>query len=193
MDFVIIIVLNGSDGMKNIKYTGILIGMLILSGCDFMKESVYTLSQTEVSIPVHDQTFDPLDYLLKDGEPLTESDRSNIKTGAKIDTSTLGNAVFKIPEYHLELTVHIVDEEAPEMSILGYQIKKGVVFTWNEENLNKLKPQLHDNYDSGDLLKKTMHCDSVDTSRVGKQNITCYIEDSSGNQTKKSVEMEVVE
>ena len=67
------------------------------------------------------------------------------------------------------------------------------MFTWNEESLNKLKPQISDNYDNGDLLKKSLHCDSVDTNQLGKQTITCYVEDSAGNKTSKSVEMEVVE
>ena len=59
--------------------------------------------------------------------------------------------------------------------------------------MNKLKPQICDNYDNGELLKKSLHCDSVDTNQLGKQTITCYVEDSAGNKTSKSVEMEVVE
>ena len=43
-------------------------GLCILSGCS--EESVYTLSKDEVKIKVHETEFDPLDYLLKDGEPL---------------------------------------------------------------------------------------------------------------------------
>lgn len=167
------------------------LGICFISGCS--EESVYTLSKDEVSIKVHETSFDPLQYLLKDGEPLSESDRAKIKTGAKIDTSVVGKTIFTFPEYGLNLHVTILDDEAPTLSIVGFQVKKGVVFTWNEESLNKLKPQISDNYDNGDLLKKSLHCDSVDTSRIGKQNITCYVEDSSGNQTSKTVEMEVVE
>jgi len=167
----------------------IVIGMC-LAGCS--KESVYTLSQEEVTIQVHETDFDPLQYLLKDGEPLDEDDKARIKTGAKIDTHTVGKTVFTFPEFGLELHVAIVDEEAPQLSIVGFQVKQGVVFTWNEENLNKLKPQISDNYDNGDLLKKSLHCDSVDTGKIGKQTITCYVEDSSGNKTSKTVDMEVV-
>lgn len=163
-----------------------------LCGCHFFKESVYTLSQDEVKVQVHDKEFDPLDYVRKDGEELTEKERSAIKTSGAIDTSELGSAQFKIPEYELSLTVHIVDEEAPTMSILGFEVQQGMVFTWNEESFAKLKPQLKDNYDSGELLKKTLRCDSVDTAQVGKQSVNCYIEDSSGNQAKKTVEIEVV-
>lgn len=168
-----------------------ILGLCLLSGCS--EESVYTLLQDEVSIQVHDTDFDPLDYLLKDGEPLSESDRAKIKTGAKIDTNVVGKTVFTFPEYGLSLHVSIVDDEAPTLSVVGFQVKKDIVFTWNEESLEQLKPQITDNYDNGDLLKKSLHCDSVDTSRVGKQTITCYVEDSGGNKASKSVEMEVVE
>lgn len=168
-----------------------IVGLCILSGCS--EESVYTLSKGEVKIKVHETEFDPLDYLLKDGEPLDEGDRAKIKTGAKIDTNTVGKTVFTFPEYGLSLHVTIYDDEAPTLSIVGFQVKRGVVFTWNEESLNKLKPQISDNYDNGDLLKKSLHCDSVDTNQLGKQTITCYVEDSAGNKTSKSVEMEVVE
>ncbi len=178
--------------MKPIKYILAFVAMTWLSGCSFFQESVYTLSQAEVTIPVHDKTFDPLDYVLKDDEVLSDSEKKALKTSGNIDTSQLGDAVFKIPEYELELVVHIVDEEAPSISIVGFEVKQGVVFTWNEETLNQLKPQLKDNYDNGDLLKKTLRCDSVDTGKVGKQNITCYIEDSSGNAASKTVEMKVV-
>lgn len=167
------------------------IGLCLFSACS--EESVYTLSQDEVSIKVHETAFDPLTYLLKDGEPLSESERANIKTGAKIDTSVVGKTVFTFPEYGLSLHVSIIDDEAPTLSIVGFQVKKDVVFTWNEESLEKLKPQISDNYDNGDLLKKSLHCDSVDTSKLGKQTVTCYVEDSSGNQTSKTVEMEVVQ
>lgn len=177
--------------MKCFKLCAALAGLCFISGCS--EESVYTLSQDEVSIQVHETNFDPLDYLLKDGEALSESDRAVIKTGAKIDTSVVGKTVFTFPEYGLSLHVTIIDDEAPTLSIVGFQVKKGVVFTWNEESLNKLKPQISDNYDNGSLLKKSLHCDSVDTSKVGKQIITCYVEDSSGNKASKTVEMEVVE
>lgn len=165
-------------------------GSFFISGCS--EESVYTLSQDEVMIKVNETDFDPLAYLRKDGEPLSESERANIKTGAKIDTSTVGKTVFTFPEYGLSLHVSIIDDEAPQLSIVGFQVKKDVVFTWNEESFEKLKPQISDNYDSGDLLKKSLHCDSIDTGKLGKQSITCYVEDSSGNKTSKTVEMEVV-
>ena len=51
-----------------------IVGLCILSGCS--EESVYTLSKDEVKIKVHETEFDPLDYLLKDGEPLDEGDRA---------------------------------------------------------------------------------------------------------------------
>ncbi len=175
--------------MRRLFYVSLMAGLMILGGCK--DNSVYTLSQSEVTISVNDRDFDPLDYLLKDGEALSKEDRSSIKTGADIDTTQLGTATFQFPEYELTLTIHIVDEEAPKLSLVGFEVKQGVVLTWNEENLEKLKPEMSDNYDSGALLKKSLHCDSVDTSKVGKQSIYCYIEDSSGNQTKKSVEMEV--
>lgn len=178
--------------MKFGTYLSMAGAICVLCGCSFFRESVYTLKENEVTIQVHDKSFDPLDYVLKDGEPLSEKEKSAIKTSGGIDTSLLGDAVFKIPEYQLELQVHIVDEEAPTMSILGFEVKQGVVFTWNEENFDQLRPQLKDNYDSGELLKKTLRCDSVDTTKVGKQPVTCYIEDSSGNQTSKTVEIEVV-
>lgn len=176
--------------MKRMAYVWLLVALLLMSGCK--DSSVYTLSQSEVTIEVNDRSFDPLDYLLKDGKALSGEDRSKIKTGARIDTGKLGTATFQFPEYDLVLTIHIVDEEAPKLSLVGFQVKKDVVLTWNEENLEKLKPEISDNYDSGALLKKSLHCDSVDTSKVGKQSIYCYIEDSSGNQTKKSVEIEVI-
>lgn len=175
--------------MKRMRYAFFLAGVVLLGGCK--DASVYTLSQNEVTISVNDRDFDPLDYLLKDGEVLSKEDRSHIKTGARIDTTKLGTATFQFPEYELELVIHIVDEEPPKLSLVGFQVKKDVVLTWNEENLEKLKPEMSDNYDSGALLKQSLHCDSVDTSKVGKQSIYCYIEDSSGNQAKKSVEMEV--
>ena len=175
---------------KGLRLCLLITGLCIFSGCS--EESVYTLSQDEVSIKVHDTQFDPLSFLLKDGEPLSESDRSKIKTGAKIDTSVVGKTVFTFPEYGLNLHVSIVDEEAPSLSVVGFQVKKDVVFTWNEETLGQLKAQISDNYDNGDLLKKTLHCDSVDTSKLGKQSITCYVEDSSGNKASKTIEMEVV-
>ena len=109
------------------KYNGLrlcllITGLCIFSGCS--EESVYTLSQDEVSIKVHDTQFDPLSYLLKDGEPLSESDRSKIKTGAKIDTSVVGKTVFTFPEYGLNLHVSIVDEEAPSLSVVGFQVRR---------------------------------------------------------------------
>lgn len=181
-----------SECMKRI-YLSIFICMLFgITGCT-QKESVYSLSETEVTIEVNEKSFDPLDYLLKNGEALTDEEKKLVKTGAEIDTSELGSAIFKFPEHNLELTVHIVDDTAPEMSLLGFQVKKGVVFTWNEENIAKLKPHLKDNYDHGDLLKKSLQCDSVDTSKIGKQIVSCYIEDSSGNRTKETVEIEVIE
>lgn len=175
---------------KGLKVCSAALGICLIGGCS--EESIYTLSQDEVSIKVHETDFDPLVYLLKDGEPLSESERANIKTGAKIDTSVVGKTVFTFPEYGLNLHVSIIDDEAPTLSVVGFQVKKDVVFTWNEESLEKLKPQISDNYDSSDLLKKSLHCDSVDTGRLGKQTVTCYVEDSSGNQTSKTVEMEVV-
>lgn len=178
--------------MKYKKYLGLAGTMLALSGCSFFQESVYTLKEKEVTIQIHDKSFDPLDYVLKDEEPLSDQEKRSVKTSGAIDTSVLGDAIFKIPEYDLELQVHIVDEEPPTMSILGFEVKQGVVFTWNEENFDKLRPQLKDNYDSGELLKKTLRCDSVDTKETGKKPVTCYIEDSSGNQTSKTVDIEVV-
>lgn len=178
--------------MKQYTIIGMIVALFLLCGCE-LKESVYTLSQSEVTIEVKDRSFDPLDYLLKDGEPLTQEERRLVKTGENIDPSQLGTAVFKFPEHQLTLTVHIVDDIAPEMSLIGFQVKKGVVLTWNEDTISKLKPNLRDNYDSGDLLRKSLHCDSVDTSKVGKQNVMCYIEDSSGNQTKDTVEIQVIE
>ncbi len=177
--------------MKRMVYGSLLVGLMLLGGCK--DKSVYTLSQNEVTISVNDREFDPLDYLLKDGETLSKEDRSKIKTGARIDTTKVGTATFQFPEYELELSIHIVDEEPPKLSLVGFQVKKDVVLTWNEENLERLKPEMSDNYDSGALLKKSLHCDSVDTGKVGKQSIYCYIEDSSGNQAKKSVEIEVTE
>lgn len=176
--------------MKKATLAVSLISLLLLGGCK--DSSVYTLSQDEVTISVNEHDFDPLDYLLKDGQALSAEDRAKIKTGANIDTSKLGTATFQFPEYDLILTIHIVDEEAPTLSLVGFPVKQNVVWTWNEENLEKLKPEISDNYDSGALLKKSLHCDSVDTGKLGKQSIYCYIEDSSGNQTKKSVEIEVV-
>lgn len=169
----------------------IMIGCFMMSGCS--EESVYTLSQESVIIPVYDQEFDPLEYLRKDGEPLSESEKENVKLGKKVDTSQLGTTEFLFPDFQLKLQVEIVDAEAPDMSILGFEVEKDVVFTWTSETYALLKPHLKDNYDDAELLKKSLHCDSVDTSKVGEQRVTCYIEDSSGNTASQDVVIKVVE
>lgn len=170
---------------------GVVLALMLLSGCS--KESVYTLSEREVEVEVSDKTFDPFDYLRKDGNELSVEERKAIKTGAKVDINTLGEYTFNFPGYNLNLVVHVIDTQAPELSLLGFTIEQGVVFTWNEESLAKLKAQAKDNYDSGELLKKSLTCGSVDTSKSGDQTITCSVEDSSGNRGSASVKITVKE
>lgn len=169
----------------------LIIAILSLQGCQ--KESVYTLDQEAVSIEVHTKDFDPLDYLRKDGEKLSDEDKKAVKTSAAIDTSTLHDAVFQFPEYQLKLTVHVVDTQAPSISLIGFKVEKGKVFTWNEETYAQLKADVKDNYDYADVLKKSLHCGSVDTQKLGKQTVTCSIEDTSGNKASDEVVIEVVE
>ncbi|MCI9293540.1 MAG: DUF5011 domain-containing protein [Erysipelotrichaceae bacterium] len=177
--------------MKKVWGTIMTMCCLCISGCT--EESVYSLSQETVIIPVYDQEFDPLEYLRKDGEPLSDAEKDNVKLGKKVDTSKLGITEFLFPDYQLKLQVEIVDAEAPDMSILGFEVEKDVVFTWTTETYALLKPHLKDNYDNAELLKKSLRCDSVDTSKVGEQRITCYIEDSSGNTASQDVVIKVVD
>lgn len=165
--------------------------IFLLAGCN--KESVYTLSATEVEVEVNDKDFDPIDYLRKDGVELSAEEKKKIKTGAKVDVHALGTYTFNFPEYDLNLNVSVVDTQAPQLSLLGFSVEQGVVFTWTEENLAKLKAQAKDNYDAGELLKKTLTCGSVDTSKPGDQTITCSVEDSSGNRGSASVKISVKE
>lgn len=179
------------EDMKKKILLILIIGICWMSGCT--KESVYTLSQSEINVEVHDKNFDPLDYLEKDGEKLSTEEKKKVKTGMKVDVSQLGDYTFNFPEYNLNLLVHVVDTQAPELSLLGFSIEEGVVFTWNEDTLAKLKAQAKDNYDAADVLKKSLTCDSVDTSKAQDQTITCSIEDSSGNRGTASVKITVKE
>lgn len=177
--------------MRNYGMTILAIACILLSGCE--KESEYSLVTNEVEIEVKDKNFDPFKYLRKDGNELSKDEQKEVKTGAKVDVYTLGEYTFSFPEHNLNLLVRVVDTEAPELSLLGFTIEEGVVFTWNEETLAKLKAQAKDNYDASELLKKSLACGSVDTSKVGDQTITCSIEDSSGNRGSASVKITVKE
>lgn len=176
--------------MKRIIFICILICFSSnLAACT--KEAVYTLKENEFDVEVANKDFDPTEYILKDDKPLSEEEKKAVKTGAKYDINKLGDYTLTFPEYKLELLIHVKDTQKPTLSIIGFSIKQGNVFTWNEETLGKLKAQAKDNYDSGDLLKKSLHCDSLDTTKVGRQTITCQIEDSSGNKGSANVDIEI--
>lgn len=163
--------------------------LLFVQGCK--NEDVYTLSKEEVKIEVHSKDFEPKEYLLKNEKALSREEMDEVKTGTAVDMSKVGEYTFRYPEHNLELKVIVEDTQKPKLSMIGFEIVEGEVFTWNDESFAKLKAQASDNYDDSTLLKKSLQCESVDTSKVGKQTIQCQIEDSSGNITKEPVEIEV--
>lgn len=165
--------------------------VVLLGGCAQEKD-VYTLSESEVNIEVRSNAFDPRDYILKNGEKLSNDEKKEIASPKKIDTSVLGETKITFSNYeNMTMVVNVVDTQAPKLILQGFSTEEGVVLTWNEETLAKLKASATDNYDTPELMKKSLHCGTVDTAKIGKQEVVCSIEDSSGNKAEAIVNIDV--
>lgn len=162
-------------------------------------------NQTEVIVPLHGDFLAEIQKieanLYIDGV-LIEGARAIYKIDgvertflSTINTSILKTYIHKIevyfPDYNVRniMTIHvkIVDLIPPEI-INTPQISIPI-----DSKLPNLMTglQVIDNYDSNDLLKIEVDISKVDLSRIGRYPITYHIKDTSGNETKKTVWLEI--
>lgn len=126
------------------------------------------------------------------------SDSKNITlsfSGQAIDSTTIGQQVVTIKAVDEndnvafgELSVTVVDSTPPSLSVNKSEI---IVAYLGDNDISGYFKAI-DNYD-GDISDKISFSDLVDTNVIGKQAITAYVFDQSGNEARITVEVEVVD
>lgn len=143
----------------------------------------YSLMEDQIQIEAGAQAvFDPYVYLLKNRHALSEQEQAKFPVNEAVDPKTPGDYVVQYGK-SFTLQVHVKDTTAPVFQLSSLSLKQNEVYTWNEEQYNKIIDELSDNTTSEEELREHVACDDIDTSIAGMQEITCHVSDHYDNKT----------
>ena len=127
---------------------------------------------------------------MQQGDQIVADEKIIIGCSSSLTLSELGDYLleYQINERQTEaVTVKVIDDLAPEIKVSQkeYEVEKGNEY-FNISN----EVSFSDNYDK-DFLHSIDH--DIDINKPGDYRVSIYARDSSGNETRKSVLVKVVE
>lgn len=151
----------------------------------------YSLSEHEVHIEIGSvKQFDPYTYLLENRHALNEETQKRFSVQSDVDIKQLGNyAVVYNDDMNLQVVVE--DTTPPHLELASLSLKQNDAFSWDTSTLSKVVKALDDNETDADTLRKRLHCDNVDTTKSGQQQVNCSVKDNSGNEAKLALAVNV--
>lgn len=176
----------------------LLLLFLLLSGCQSRRHEL--LIETPETISVN-ETINACAFVksvdgiqvepeMQQGDQIIVNDRIIIGCSSSLTPSELGDYLldYQINERQTEaVTVKVIDDLAPEIKVSQeeYEVEEGNEY-FNISN----EVSFSDNYDK-EFLHSIDH--DIDISKPGDYRVSIYARDSSGNETRKSVLVKVVE
>ncbi len=176
----------------------LLLLFLLLSGCqsrrhELLIEAPETIRVNEtINACAFVKSVDGIDIEqgMQQGDQIIANDRIIIGCNSSLTLSELGDYLleYQINERQTEaVTVKVIDDLAPEIKVSQeeYEVEEG-----NEYFDIANEVSFSDNYDK-EFLHSIDH--DIDISKPGDYRVSIYARDSSGNETRKSVLVKVVE
>ena len=176
----------------------LLLLFLLLSGCqsrrhELLIEAPETIRVNEtINACAFVKSVDGIqvEQRMQQGDQIIVNDRIIIGCSSSLTLSELGDYLleYQIDERQTEgVTVKVIDDLAPEIKVSQkeYEVEEG-----NEYFDIANEVSFSDNYDK-EFLHSIDH--DIDISKPGDYRVSIYARDSSGNETRKSVLVKVVE